>query len=155
MNGTHQADRVVGRVDVDQVGDRLELYLLGEDVEGARMFQDQIQDSMRWLRHALEQIGCELLYSGCDDVLFQIQAGGYQHSAVEQLREQFSRRTGCTLSYGFGGTISEALRNLRVAKLSGRNRAVGRLPTLSGDRGGAIPLQSDQHGTLPVARMLS
>jgi minimal CRISPR polymerase-like protein len=108
------------------VGDKLELCLLREDIDGAKSLHRQIQESMRWLRQALaEQVGCELLYSGCDDILFQIEAERYDHYTVEQLRGRFQSRTGCTLSYRFGGTISEALRNLHEAKLSGRNRAVG------------------------------
>src|SRR5688572_6226530 len=126
MNNADDTSRIFGRVDIDRVGDRLELYLLREDIQNAKAFQNELQLAMEWLRHALTvELGCDLLYSGCDDVLFRIETAAYCHDEIEQLREQFATRTGCTLSYGFGHTIGEALSNLRVAKLSGRNRAVG------------------------------
>jgi len=129
MSNAADTSRIFGRVDIDRVGDRLELYLLHENIQSARTFQNELQAAMKWLRQALTQeLGCDLLYSGCDDVLFQIDTANYNHAGVESLRQQFAGRTGCTLSYGFGHTIREAVNNLRVAKLSGRDRAIGNAP---------------------------
>jgi hypothetical protein len=126
MSVATRESHIVGRLDVDQVGDKLELYLLRDDIDGARVLHELIQDSMEWLRRTLvEKAGCELLYCGCDDVLFRIEVERYRQDVMEEIREQFQNRTGCTLSLGFGSSIGDALRNLCEAKLSGRNRVVG------------------------------
>ena len=116
-----------GRLDVDGIGDKLELLLLKERVEEAHVFQQRVREALRSLQARLvSDLAAEVLYVGCDDILFLTASGTSVIPALRTLAAEFTERTTCTFSCGLADTLSGALDNLRIAKLSGKARIVGK-----------------------------
>jgi hypothetical protein len=116
---------IYGRFDADNVGDKLELLLIRGKVEEARKLQADVQSVIKWLVLTLNaEEGFEILYVGCDDVLFRAKAANYNRCRLDQIRKRFEELCGCTLSCGIGLDLTTALHNLCIAKLEGKDRVV-------------------------------
>ena len=116
---------VFGRVDADNVGDKLELYLIKGEIEAAQELHKKVQSTVHWLQCVLrDEVGFNILFAGCDDILFQGICEVYDRSQLERLRELFREQSNVTLSCGIGHSLEAALKNLRIAKLAGKNRIV-------------------------------
>lgn len=112
-------------LDGDGIGDRVELHLLDEDTASASEFSESVTQAMNKARKHLESIvGTEIILAGGDDLVAKIDQAAWDTKELELLRENFRKGTGCTLSGGSGRSTSEALINLRRAKLSGKNALV-------------------------------
>lgn len=113
------------RFDVDNVGESIELNLLNNEYKKAQDIHDRIQIN---LNNILEQIrkfpSLALIMKGCDDILFSINKVEFDLEYFETLRKHFYDETGFTISIGIGPSVSEALFNLRIAKLSGKNKII-------------------------------
>jgi len=120
-------DLIYVRLDADRVGEKLELFLLEGNISEAGELHRSVQSAMEKLRHRVEEEGLKVLFSGCDDALFSCPSSRYRREFLEELRGCFLERTRCSLSCGVGFTVTEALQNLRIAKLAGRDRIVGPL----------------------------
>ena len=116
---------VYGRVDADNVGDKLELYLLRGEVGAAQALHEKVQSAVQWLQGVLrDEVGFTILFAGCDDILFQGSRKVYDRNRLERLRGLFRERSTVTLSCGVGPSLEAALKNLLIAKLAGKDRIV-------------------------------
>lgn len=113
------------RFDADNIGDKLELLLIRGELSAASDLQAKVQSAMNQLQANLQsQKEVEILFVGCDDILFKINIQVYNRPSMESLRKFFEERSGCTLSGGVGINLEEALKNLIIAKLEGKNRII-------------------------------
>lgn len=112
--------------DGDGIGDRLELFLLDDEIDEAKKLSENVNQAMKEISAAIESIdGAQVLLVGGDDLIALFSDGSLDLKKIEELRERFLNKTGCTLSTGIGTSLQSALNNLRRAKLSGKNRIVG------------------------------
>ena len=109
------------RLDVDNVGDNIELALLQANLVRAQQIHDSIQTALADIQKVL-RFNCDILMQGCDDILFSISEIDYDENFLVELKDIFFEKTGFTISIGIGISINEAIGNLRIAKLSGKNR---------------------------------
>lgn len=118
-------NRIFIRLDADNIGDNIELNLLNSDYKKAQDIHNKIQTSMN---HILEYIGTLesviILMRGCDDILFSIEHSNYSLSILENIKSSFLNLSGFTLSIGAGKSLNESILNLRLAKLSGKNKII-------------------------------
>ncbi len=118
-------EKIYIRFDVDNVGENIELNLLNKHYNKAQDIHDCIQLNMRETLKELRNFSSlSLLMIGCDDILFSINKIEFDLDFFNNLKEQFYTKTGFTISIGIGNSMLEALFNLRVAKLSGKNKII-------------------------------
>lgn len=115
-------EKVYFFLDGDSIGDRLELLLLDENLEGAV----KLQEDVRWAMKALQEQAdtsnqIEMLMVGCDEILGRAPLNE-AIKFVELARQRFLDETGFSMSAGVGNSLRDALDNLRRAKLLGKNR---------------------------------
>ncbi|WP_338555589.1 mCpol domain-containing protein [Paenibacillus sp. KS-LC4] len=115
------------RLDADNIGDKIEYFLLCNDWEKARDIHNKIQNSMEIIGEFVR--GNEdyiLLMTGCDDLLIGTNEESVLKVAVftESIRNHFNKLCNETLSAGIGNSIVEAIMNLRKAKTGGKNNIV-------------------------------
>lgn len=112
------------RLDGDNIGEKIELALINSDVEKAQSIHNVVQASIESVKLEIENYGYKILMSGCDDILFSINQSEFDNSTLIKVMECFFERSKFTLSIGVGFSINESLINLRIAKLSGKNKIV-------------------------------
>jgi hypothetical protein len=116
-------NKIYVRLDADNIGEKIELALLNNDIETARLIHEKVQSAMNLLNEKLENtLESQILMRGCDDILFV--TAKITDSFIGEVRETFFSASGYTISIGIGSNLSEALRNLQIAKLSGKNKVV-------------------------------
>lgn len=116
-------------MDADDVGAKIELMLLDENIDEAAEVAESVRKGMKSLRAAISNSPeSELLMSGCDDVIVRIEANVDIEALVAELRTAFYSTTGFSLTAGIGVSIRDALESLRRGKLMGKNQVV-RSPT--------------------------
>ncbi|WP_289058598.1 mCpol domain-containing protein [uncultured Flavobacterium sp.] len=119
------SDQLFIRLDVDNAGDAIELALFMNDYNTAQKTHDNIQDSVKKALKKIADINSsEILMSGCDDILFKIEKANYNPDLLQKLISDFKNETSLTLSIGIGRTLKDALINLKIAKMSGKNKIV-------------------------------
>jgi hypothetical protein len=112
-------------LDADNVGDKIELALLDNDVVRARTIHDSVRESMRALSSRIEaRDRTAIIMVGCDDILLRTDSEADLRAFLENLMRTFAEISGCTISIGIGHTLMECLMNLNKAKLGGKNRIV-------------------------------
>jgi GTP cyclohydrolase III len=115
-------------MDGDDVGSRIELFLLDGNLDAAVAISNRIAIAMDELRTALQRIpGVEVRLFGGDDLIATFPVNSISLAILNELRESFESGAGVTISAGIGQSIQEALNNLRRAKLSGKNQVAGNL----------------------------
>ncbi len=113
------------RLDADNVGDSIELSLLNENLNDSQEIHNKVQEGIKLILEMLnEKKGVSVLMVGCDDVLFSINEEQFDINFLENIRKTFENKSGFTLSMGVGNTVQKALQNLRIAKISGKNKIV-------------------------------
>ena len=111
------------RIDVDQVGDKIELSLLDGQIETANLTHQKIQKAINDIVKLLNEAPTyKILMRGCDDILIQVEEEEYNRKFLINLMEEFYEQTKFTLSIGIGTDLGEALINLNKAKFKGRNQ---------------------------------
>ena len=115
------------RIDADNVGDKIELSLLNGNVNDAQDIHNVVQRAMADLRLYISSNLGVIIMQGCDDILFRMVLTTNAHEVLEVIRSEFLIKTGFTLSVGIGWKVASALENLRIAKLSGKNKIVGEI----------------------------
>ena len=119
-------EKVFIRIDVDRVGDSIELALLKLDYEKAQAIHDGVQNSIDKILEKIKLNKCaSVLMKGCDDILFSFSKNDFESSFLKNLKNDFEKDSDFTLSVGIGASLGEALLNLRIAKVSGKNKIVG------------------------------
>lgn len=113
------------RLDCDNVGDMIELSLYNSNPHEAQKIHNLIQESIKKLSIELEQsFDADILLIGSDDILFKTNRNKLSLKKLEDIRADFFEKNRITLSIGIGNDIQESLKNLKIAKISGRNRIV-------------------------------
>ncbi|NQX03405.1 mCpol domain-containing protein [Rathayibacter sp. VKM Ac-2856] len=111
--------------DGDDVGAKIELCLLSDDVEAAAAISTSVSDARMELSRKLQvRFDAELIFSAGDEVLARL-SEIVDNDIFDQLRLAFAARSGISISCGVGRSASEASLNLRLAKLQGKNQTFG------------------------------
>jgi len=111
------------RIDCDNVGDKIELCLYELDTEKAQGINNLIRQSIAELSDNLRTLlNSEILLIGPDDILLKIETSNIDLELLKQIKDNFYTKTGITLSIGIGEDIIGAMRNLDIAKRSGKNK---------------------------------
>lgn len=111
--------------DGDDIGAPLELALLEDDPGKATRYSNLVSTAMNQLAAELSSHnGVRVLFSGGDDMFASWPNGAVDPGEMTKLQVRFSAVCGRTISVGVGATPSEALGNLRRAKLRGKARTV-------------------------------
>jgi minimal CRISPR polymerase domain len=114
------------RIDADNIGDRIELALLKGDTDTAQRIHHVVQLAMEGIKQKIMATPLwRILMTGCDDALFEAVDDNDLLKNLEALRLEFFTLTQYSLSIGVGNSIQEAVFNLRIAKLMGKDRVVG------------------------------
>ncbi len=112
-------------IDGDDVGHRLEYFILTNDSHSLRSFSSTFASAMAWLEQELRSsLGLTLIFSGGDNLLACLNADSDSNDLIdllERLRNAFAERAESTLSVGVGGSPREAYLALKLAKASGKD----------------------------------
>lgn len=108
------------RLDADNVGDKIELALLQNNIETANKIHSSVQSGIAKIKNIILESNGEILMAGCDDILFIYSLKSMDF--LDNIRNMFEMETGFTLSIGFGNNLAESLESLKIAKLSGKNQ---------------------------------
>ncbi|MBK9557480.1 MAG: mCpol domain-containing protein [Bacteroidetes bacterium] len=111
------------RIDCDNVGDKIELCLYELNTEKAQGINNLIRQSISELSDSLRTLlKSEILLIAPADILLKIDANKIDLELLNHIKGDFFTKTGITLSIGIGKDIVGAMRNLDIAKKSGKNR---------------------------------
>jgi len=111
--------------DGDDVGARIELLLLRNDPDAAAAVSRDVVRAVGEIADAIRiQLGGTVLFAAGDEVLACVNDAP-DPAWLDLVRDRFRFATHLTISCGVGGTAAEAASNLHMAKLLGKNRAVG------------------------------
>tara|TARA_R110002050_G_scaffold192314_2_gene327260 strand:- start:4568 stop:4951 length:384 start_codon:yes stop_codon:yes gene_type:complete len=113
------------RLDVDNVGDNIELALIKDDIVKAQEIHNVIQLGMKKIKDDISSIkNSRILMTGCDDIIFVLPVKNYNNLILKMIKDNFYNFTNYTISIGVDKSLKGALRNLKIAKLSGKNRII-------------------------------
>jgi hypothetical protein len=108
-------------LDGDNIGSRIELHVLQENIEGLRAFTESFNSVTNAIINRLrENPDINILLFGGDSLLLAMPAG--QIEAVIELITEVTTGTTFTFSGGYGPTMRHAYLALKIAKASGKNR---------------------------------
>lgn len=111
--------------DGDDVGARIELHLLGEQVDAAAAVSRAVVLAVGNVADQLRSwFDAQIVFAAGDEIL-AVTARSPSAQEVDALRSRFHDETGLTISCGVGATAEAAARQLRLAKLRGKNRIAG------------------------------
>ena len=114
------------RLDADNIGDKIEFALISGHFGDAQQIHNSVQDAMDEIRKTINAFpSWKILMYGCDDVLIQVPSKDKFQNEIQSIKSNFQIKTGCSLSIGIGNSLQEALLNLRIAKLKGKDIIVG------------------------------
>lgn len=113
---------VTALFDGDDIGPHLELMLLEGRLDDAATFSTAVSRAMSSMVEALQTVsGVEIIFCGGDDLVAQWPEGSVPLAFLQDLRTSFQKTCTRTLSAGLGPTPADAVRELRLAKLRGKN----------------------------------
>jgi GTP cyclohydrolase III len=125
MNNTKSAYIAI---DGDDVGNKLEFFILMNQLGQLKSFSESFAESFCWLEDRLiENLNANLIFSGGDNLLADVEDNNELVNKLDLFKSDFLRQSGCSLSIGLGASAREAYMALKLAKVSGKNR-VCRLP---------------------------
>lgn len=108
--------------DGDDVGHRLEYFMLRNESAKIIDFSKIFHEAMFWLEHELvKSFNAEIIFTGGDNILALARSEEDFYSVIESIRSEFQKRADSTLSIGLGKTPREAYFALKLAKTSGKN----------------------------------
>jgi len=117
--------KVYIRIDVDNAGDEIELALMNSDYKKAQSVHYKIQENINLVLNKIKvNDSIVILMTGCDDILFSIEKKDYELQFLEKLKKDFLSNSGFSLSIGVGNSIKECMLNLRIAKISGKDKII-------------------------------
>lgn len=109
--------------DGDDVGRKIEFFIVTNQIELLSNFFHNFQSSMLWLGEKLSnEFNAQIIFNGGDSILVSLQADNISLSKLESLRIEFSSFSQATLSFGIGNNPRQAYFALKLAKASGKNR---------------------------------
>ena len=109
-------------IDGDDVGRRLEYYMIINDSVSLTTFAENFHSSMVWLEDRLIHLfNARILFSGGDNLLAEISSQPEFFHLLSTLHLQFAQKSTNTLSVGVGNSLREAYFALKIVKASGKN----------------------------------
>jgi hypothetical protein len=113
-------------LDGDDIGRRLELFMLTNDPEALHDFALSFSGAVEALLDKLSSIGAEVLLHGGDSLLMRIGDSPGLDAVLVMVRTVVQERP-FTFSGGYGPTMRAAYLALKLAKSTGKNRIEGPL----------------------------
>ncbi len=111
--------------DGDEIGNTMKNLLLNAKVDEASSLSSNINIAMQLIKERLDANNkCEILIWGGDDLLIKLNSSEGNTHIIDEVRKVFYEKTNCTMSGGIGKNIVEAMKNLNIAKNSGKNRVI-------------------------------
>ncbi len=115
-------------IDGDDVGSKLEFFILMNHLEQLKSFSESFAETFRWLEDRLrENLNAKIIFSGGDNLLADAEDNNELVNKLERFKSDFLRQSGCSLSIGLGASTREAYLALKLAKVSGKD-LICRLP---------------------------
>ncbi|MFN6481345.1 MULTISPECIES: mCpol domain-containing protein [unclassified Nostoc] len=109
--------------DGDDVGRKIELFIVTDQIELLSNFSHNFQSAMLWLAEALsDEFNAKIIFNGGDSLLARLQSDAISVSRLENLRIEFANLSKATLSFGIGDNSRQAYFALKLAKATGKNR---------------------------------
>lgn len=116
-------NRIFIAFDGDNVGSRLEYFMLTNDRATLQKFSSQFSSAMTWLENQLIQLsGAEIIFNGGDNLLATVTNDNDPLLLIKDIITEFRRLSSSTISVGVGTTMREAYFALKLAKTGGKNR---------------------------------
>jgi len=110
-------------VDGDDIGNHIEYLMLSNKRDALMEFSLKYKEGMDWfIRKIVESMRATIILAGGDNVLLSSNNEMFSVSRLEELRSEFQKRVGHTLSIGIGDSIRRAYLALKLAKTSGKNQ---------------------------------
>lgn len=110
-------------VDGDDVGRKIEFFIVTNKMELLSDFFKNFQSAMIWLEKKLaHEFNAQIIFNGGDSLLASLQVDGISVSKLESLRVDFASLAKATLSFGLGENPRQAFFALKLAKASGKDR---------------------------------
>ncbi len=108
--------------DGDNIGSTIEMLLTEGRVEEASDLSKNIQIALTEIEEFLKsKKGIEIIILGGDDILISYSFLEEEKKLLEDVRNKFFTRTGNTMSCGVSDDLPEAIWNLHLAKLYGKD----------------------------------
>ncbi|WP_186400987.1 mCpol domain-containing protein [Stappia sp. P2PMeth1] len=105
--------------DGDKVGEKVQLHLMSEDLDGAILFSNRFDAVMNKITEIMEEMSAKCLFRGGDSLIFR----GYNDIPDDMIPYKFED---VSFSVGIGTSLQLAALGLFKAKASGRCR-IGRI----------------------------
>ncbi|MGJ5631792.1 mCpol domain-containing protein [Nostoc sp. CALU 1950] len=110
-------------VDGDDVGRKIEFFIVTDQMEQLSNFSHNFQSSMLWLAETLsDEFNAKIIFNGGDSLLARLQSDAISVSRLESLRIEFASFSKTTLSFGIGDNSLQAYFALKLAKATGKDR---------------------------------
>ena len=111
--------------DGDRVREKLEGFLLNQDLESLGSLSRRLSEGIRLIGDELSlRMGAEVVMAGGDDILLRVPVSKYGRELLEEVVGIYMEQTGLSISFGVGPTLEQAYLNLRRAKSSNSNKIV-------------------------------
>lgn len=109
-------------IDGDDVGKKIEFYILSNKMDKLTSFSTQYKEAMKWLQRILTiQLKSQIIFSGGDSIFLKIPVKHCDISLVEQISLDFKKKSQCSISMGIGDSTIQAYLALKFAKVSGKD----------------------------------
>ncbi|MBN8559447.1 MAG: mCpol domain-containing protein [Leptolyngbya sp. UWPOB_LEPTO1] len=109
--------------DGDDVGRKIEFFIVMNQIDILSNFFNQFQISMLWFAEELsKRFQAEIVFNGGDSLLAKLQASKAEISELEIIRNEFFNISQMTISVGIGESPRQAYFALKLAKAAGKNR---------------------------------
>ncbi|WP_143740323.1 mCpol domain-containing protein [Micromonospora echinospora] len=117
------AERCFLALDGDDIGSRLEVCMINEDVSGLEDFAFAFNHALERFSEEIAKISSvDVLLLGGDSILLTLPEG--EIPRVNQLLHDQMAKVGVTFSGGYGKGLRQAYLGLKLAKATGKNRLV-------------------------------
>ncbi|MFC1758510.1 mCpol domain-containing protein [Planctomycetota bacterium] len=117
--------RIYVCIDADDVGAKIELMLLDENIDEASLIANSVRNAMQSMRGTVaKNPTANLLMSGCDDIIAEFLTPDEVDTVIDRIRSEFFNSTGFSLTAGIGVSIRDAMDSLRRGKLMGKDQVV-------------------------------
>jgi GTP cyclohydrolase III len=112
-------------VDGDDVGRRLETYVVNNQVNDLENYARTFQEAINWLiQNLADSFAARVIFSGGDNFLIETEVRNNLLDIVEELRIEFATKANSSVSIGIGEDPRRAFLALKLAKAKGKDRVV-------------------------------
>jgi len=115
-------------VDADDVGESVGGAVLSNDTKQLSEISQKINAGVQIFAKWAEYNGGSIISSGSDEGIFQVPVSSIDE--LEELKQQYEKQTGFSISIGVGDTVSSAAKALIYAKMNGKNQIVDYSPEI-------------------------